>query len=106
VAIDAEQIPTGQLLDVGGTPFDFRVPKQLGPAMAKIPGTGIDHNFCLTQGTEQDLTFCSRVVHPGSGRFMEVYTDQPSVLFYTSNNLPDPCGKVWKFKYDKLRSDR
>ncbi|KAF4527638.1 hypothetical protein B566_EDAN016198 [Ephemera danica] len=28
------------------------------------------------------------VVHPGSGRILEVYSDQPGVQFYTSNFLP------------------
>lgn len=60
VDIDAEQIPTGKLLNVGGTPFDFRVPRKLGGQMAQIGGTGIDHNFCLTQGSKQNLTFCAR----------------------------------------------
>lgn len=60
VDIDAEQIPTGKLLNVGGTPFDIRVPRKLGGQMAQIGGTGIDHNFCLTQGSKQNLTFCAR----------------------------------------------
>lgn len=35
-----------------------------------------------------------RISHPDSGRFMEVYSDQPSVLLYTGNNLPDPNANV------------
>lgn len=28
------------------------------------------------------------MVHPGSGRVLEVHSDQPGVQLYTSNNLP------------------
>lgn len=94
LAIDAEQIPTGQLNSVSGTAYDFRMPVALGDAIAKTPGNGFDNNFCITQGSKKTLSFVARVVHPESGREMEVYSNEPSVLFYTSNNLPDPCGNV------------
>lgn len=92
--ITPEQIPTGEYQDVGNTAFDFRLPLDLGSAIAKTPGNGFDHSFCLNSGSAQSLTFVARVIHPSSGRTMEIYSDQPSVLFYTSNNLPDPCGNV------------
>lgn len=92
--ISPEQIPTGEFQDVGDSCFDFRLPLDLGTAISKTPGNGFDNNFCLMSGSAQSLTFVGRVVHEGSGRTMEVYSDQPSVLFYTSNNLPDPCGNV------------
>ncbi len=95
--ISPEQIPTGEFLDVGGTEFDFRLPEFMGVAISKTSGNGFDHNFCITSGgitNPPALRFVARVIHPDSGRTMEVYSDQPSVLFYTSNNLPDPCGNV------------
>lgn len=95
--ISPEQIPTGEFQDVGDSAFDFRLPVDLGTAISKTPGNGFDYNFCVTSGSSQDLTFVARVLHPGSGRTMEVYSDQPSVLFYTGNNLPDPCGNVRTF---------
>lgn len=36
------------------------------------------------------MNFVSRVVHPSSGRTLEIYSDQPGVQFYTSNALPAP----------------
>lgn len=87
---DEDSIPTGKLLCVGGTPYDLRVPRELGPAMSRVPGEGYDNNFCITKGTEQGMTFVARVVHPHSGRYLEVYTDQPGVQLYTSNFMPDP----------------
>jgi len=92
--ITPEQIPTGELQDVGDTAYDFRLPQELGTAISKTPGNGFDNNFCIISGSSQSLTFVARAVHSESGRTMEVYSDQPSVLFYTSNNLPDPCGNI------------
>lgn len=92
--ISPEQIPTGEFQDVGDSAYDFRLPIDLGTAISKTPGNGYDNNFCIISGSSQTLTFIARVLHPESGRTMEVYSDQPSVLFYTSNNLPDPCGNV------------
>lgn len=43
--VDAALIPTGEVRDVSGTPFDFRVPKRLGDGPAMV-----DHNFCLNGG--------------------------------------------------------
>ncbi|XP_062706812.1 galactose mutarotase-like [Aedes albopictus] len=87
---DEDSIPTGKFLCVGGTPYDLRIPRELGPAMSRAPGEGYDNNFCITKGTEQGMTFIARVVHPHSGRTLEVYTDQPGVQLYTSNFMPDP----------------
>lgn len=92
--ITPEQIPTGDFQDVGESAFDFRMPQELGAAIAKTPGNGFDHSFCITSGSSQSLTFVARVRHPESNRTMEIYSDQPSVLVYTANNLPDPCGNV------------
>jgi aldose 1-epimerase len=87
-------IPTGEIRHVGGSAFDLRVPRELGAAIAKTELRGYDNNFCITKGTEQALAFVGRVLHPGSGRFLEVYSDQEGVQWYTSNNLPDPDGTV------------
>lgn len=87
---DEDSIPTGKFTCVGGTPYDLRIPRELGPAMSRAAGEGFDNNFCITKGTEQKMTFTARVVHPHSGRVLEVYTDQPGVQLYTSNFMPDP----------------
>ncbi|XP_052896369.1 galactose mutarotase isoform X2 [Anopheles moucheti] len=87
---DGDSIPSGKFICVGGTPYDLRIARELGPAMAKTVGEGFDDNFCITKGTEQGRTFTARVIHPHSGRVLEMYTDQPGVQFYTSNFMPDP----------------
>ena len=78
-------IPTGRLLDVHGTPMDFNVAKKVGDDIQKVPG-GYDHNWVVNrkgEGLEQIAT----LYHPASGRFMEVFTTQPGVQFYTGNCL-------------------
>ena len=46
--VDESLIPTGDLADVAGTPFDFRTPKPIGRDAAAVPGgRGFDHNYVL-----------------------------------------------------------
>ncbi|XP_046977161.1 galactose mutarotase-like isoform X2 [Vanessa cardui] len=89
-AVDDDGLVTGQKNIVGGTAYDFRVPRVLRTMIPKIPMGGYDINYCITQGTEQDLTFHARCLHPLSGRVLEVYSNQPGMQFYTGNLLPDP----------------
>lgn len=98
-AIDREMIPTGELSDVTGTPYDFRVMKSLGDAIAsEHPDVryldGFDNNFILTNcdGTVRKQ---ATLVHPESGRVMNVYTDQPCIQVYTSNKIK-PTAKPFK----------
>ncbi|CAH2036021.1 unnamed protein product, partial [Iphiclides podalirius] len=88
--VDDEGLVTGEKKVVGGTAYDFRVPRCLKAMLPKIPMGGYDVNFCITQGTAQDLTFHARALHPGTGRVLEVYSNQPGMQFYTGNRLPDP----------------
>ncbi|CAK1588064.1 unnamed protein product [Parnassius mnemosyne] len=88
--VDEEGLVTGEKKVVGGTPYDFRVPRSMKAMLPKIPMGGYDVNFCITQGTAQDITFHARALHPHSGRVLEVYSNQPGLQFYTGNLLPDP----------------
>ncbi|KAG4076958.1 hypothetical protein HA402_015945 [Bradysia odoriphaga] len=92
---DAASIPTGEIRNVSGTPFDLRVRQNLGKALANLPEVGFDDNYCVAKGTEQKLTFVAGVSHEPSGRTMEIYSDQPGVQFYTGNFIPDPDNKIY-----------
>ena len=85
--VDSTLIPTGELRDVKGTPYDFTTVKAIGKDLIATGGNpiGYDHNFVLT--TKGLLDMAVRVVEPVSGRIMEVYTDQPGIQFYTGNFL-------------------
>lgn len=91
---DARQIPTGEIVSVADTPFDFRVPKTIGPGQRSadpqiITAKGYDHNFVLNREglPDGDLGFAARVYEPRSGRIMEVWTTEPGVQFYAGNIL-------------------
>ncbi|XP_057703417.1 aldose 1-epimerase isoform X3 [Corythoichthys intestinalis] len=46
--VDDTSIPTGEIKAVDGSPFDLRQPVLIGPQLKKVPGSGFDHNFCLS----------------------------------------------------------
>ena len=85
--VDTALIPTGELRQVAGTPFDFTTPRLIGKDLMATGGKpiGYDHNFVLDTKSINDLAI--RVSSPETGIRMEVYTDQPGVQFYTGNFL-------------------
>ncbi|XP_063702413.1 galactose mutarotase-like [Culicoides brevitarsis] len=85
---DCDTIPTGKFQSVTGSKFDFRVSRNIGKSISHTY-FGFDDNFCITKGTDQKLCFMARAIHPNSGRYLEVYSDQPGLQFYTANSLPD-----------------
>ena len=91
LAVDATAIPLpGPPRSVDGTSFDFRKPVMIGERIRKNEeqlrlGRGYDHNYCLS--SEPGVRFTARVESPGSGRVMELFTDQPGVQFYSGNFL-------------------
>jgi len=89
--VDAELIPTGEILTVKGTPMDFTEPKPIGKHLSENfsqleLGKGYDHNWVLNQAGE-GLTFAAKVIEPESGRTLEVYTNEPGIQFYGGNFL-------------------
>lgn len=83
-------IPSGEIVDVTGTPFDFSQPKAIGTDLdveneQLTNGGGYDHNWVLDRKTESDMELAASVYEPASGRFMEVFTDQPALQFYGGN---------------------
>ena len=90
--VDAGLIPTGELRDVAGTPFDFRAPSAVGARIdAKddqlAAAGGYDHNFVIDRADERTLVLAARVAEPTSGRTLEVRTTQPGLQFYSGNFL-------------------
>ena len=87
---DSGAIPTGEIASVSGTPFDFTTTKTVGPDInaeneqLTFAG-GFDHNWVLNK--EQSYSLAATVYEPISGRFMEVFTDEPGIQFYCGNFL-------------------
>ncbi len=94
--VDAMLIPTGQLLPIKGTPFDFQNPKPIGLEIdAADPqlklGFGYDHNYVLSGGTE--LKMAATAFSSASNIEMSCYTTLPGLQFYTGNCLNNEKGK-------------
>ena len=83
--VDKGLIPTGELKDVKGTPFDFLQPHKIGERIANVDG-GYDHNFVLTR-KGNDLELVATLSDSVSGRKLEVYTQEPGLQFYSGNFL-------------------
>ena len=78
-------IPTGALQGVKGTLLDFTTPKKIGKDLDSVKG-GYDHNYVLNK-TGSEMSLAAAVWDSASGRYMEVFTTQPGVQFYTGNFL-------------------
>jgi len=92
---DANDIPTGEIADVAGTPLDFRQRRPLGERIDKLgpkPSDGYDHNYVLN-GPEGIMRLAAELYHPPSGRKLRVHTDQPGVQLYVGNMLRRQKGK-------------
>jgi len=89
--VDEGLIPTGEYADVSETPFDFRVAKSIGKNInaddqqLKL-GLGYDHCWILNEG-DQAFRKVATAYEPSSGRYMEVYSDEPGLQFYSGNFL-------------------
>lgn len=83
-----ELIPTGELANVEGTPFDFRKPAVIGARIDKVGGNpvGYDHNYVL-DGVAGEKRLAAKLLDPKSGRSLSVTTSEPGVQFYTGNFL-------------------
>ena len=90
---DKLYIPTGEIKSVEGTPMDFRTPHALGDSINSSfdqiqNATGYDHNWRLNtykDGKGDDTQVCASLYSPKTGIFMEMYTNEPGVQFYSGN---------------------
>ena len=97
-AVDDFSIPTGEIMSVDNTPFDFRDFRTIGDDIDyncdQLNNTGgYDHNFCINNYDGKTINFTAEVIDENSGRKMEVYTDLPGVQFYAGNFLKGIIGK-------------
>lgn len=78
--LDDAQIPTGEIVPVRGTPFDFTVTREIGRAY--------DGNFVIAGGDGPAATLTA----PDGKLEMDLYTDKPAVQLYTGTYVPPPHG--------------
>ena len=93
---DEKSIPTGEVEDVTGTPFDFREEKAIGQDIETqhpqlLYAKGYDHNYTLSQA--DGIRKAATAYAKESGIRLTVYTDTPGLQFYTGNYLEGIVGK-------------
>ena len=93
VATDETNIPVS-IFKVSGTPFDFTNPYIIGERIDQKNeqlkfGKGYDHTWVIRQGenSKDGMRHAATLRDPGSGRKMDIYTDQPGIQFYSGNYL-------------------
>jgi aldose 1-epimerase len=87
-----DQIPTGEIAQVEGTPLDFRQMMPIGARLNSafqqmVYAHGYDHNFVLNQRAGDNITFAARAYDPRIGRVIDCFTTEPGVQVYTSNGM-------------------
>ena len=88
-----DNLPTGEIVSVLGTPFDFTSPKPIGrdiesddPQMRA--NRGYNQNFVLRRSAiPGELAEAATLHDPVSGRTLTVLTSEPGVFLYTTNFL-------------------
>lgn len=88
--VDEYLIPTGELMPVEGTPFDFRQPTAIGERIDADNeqlrnGKGYDLNWVLEREDNGEVMNVATLYEPQSGRAMDVLTDQVGIQFYSGN---------------------
>jgi aldose 1-epimerase len=108
VPVDSTLIPTGALMPVAGTPFDFRIPTAVG-ARIEDPhqqirfGRGYDHTFVLDGARRAGVAHAARVTEPTTGRTLDIHTTEPGVQVYSGNFLDGTAvgkgGRAYRHRY-------
>ena len=102
-------LPSGEIMPVEGTEFDFREPAVIGERIAVEPGIGqlglgrgFDHNFVLTEDPTGEMQVAAQVTGDQSKITMRVLTTEPGIQFYTGNfmdgSLTGKSGKAYEFR--------
>ncbi|MEO5909497.1 MAG: aldose epimerase family protein [Pelobium sp.] len=99
--VDNTLIPTGEMMDVSLTPFDFRKPTAIGDRINEEneqlkSGKGYDHNFVLNK--KGGMQKVATVYSPKTGIELAIITEEPGLQFYSGNFLTgaDKDGKGGK----------
>ncbi len=105
--VNANMIPTGELMPVEGTPFDLREEIQIGKMIdddheqLKI-AKGYDHNWVLNKFDPKAMTFAASFRDAATGTGMKVYTTEPGIQIYTGNfmngTLDGKSGNKYNFR--------
>ena len=106
--VDESLIPTGELMNVEGTPFDFKEFHSVGERINDeheqiIFGGGYDHNFVLAMEDRDELNLAAILYSPKSGVEMTISTSEPGIQIYTGNfmngSITGKNGQVYDYRH-------
>ncbi len=80
-------IPTGNIIPVKGTPYDFTAFKRISQDLTSLE-QGYDLNYVL-DNEEEELAYAACLKENKTGRQVEVFTTQPGIQLYTGYWIPE-----------------
>lgn len=88
--VDSTLIPTGEIENVTGNPFDFTELKAIGRDINLNNqqlkyGKGYDHNYVLNGTKGKDMNHAARLIGDKTGITMDIYTTEAGLQFYSGN---------------------
>ncbi|ALC49145.1 CG4988 [Drosophila busckii] len=93
IETNEESLPTGRFSSVTNTVYDMRLPAFIGDRLRQFeqkPVQGFDVCYAIDKDFDANvLHFMGRFLHPDSGRYIEVHSNQPGLRFSTANDFPD-----------------
>ncbi|KAH8247252.1 hypothetical protein KR038_000975 [Drosophila bunnanda] len=97
-SVGDDGLPTGNFNAVDDTVYDIRLPVFLGDRVRQFENQnvdGFDVRYALDKEFDSNITrYIARFLHSESGRFLELYSNQPCMKFSTANNFPqEPLGE-------------
>jgi len=102
---DYQGLPTGRIIPVSGTPYDFREFHVIGdrinePHPELIFCKGYDHNWIISPECDRSaMRICCELKSPGSLIHMQVFSNQPGLQMYSGNYMDGAdigkCGVVY-----------
>ncbi|MFA9390301.1 MAG: aldose epimerase family protein [Prolixibacteraceae bacterium] len=104
--VDSTLIPTGEMMDVAGTAFDFNAPTVIGDRIEEDDiqlkyGMGYDHNWVINK-KEDGVELIASIYSPVTKINMDVLSDQPGIQFYGGNFMTGleigKSGKPYPFR--------
>ena len=83
-------IPTGKFLDISETAYDFSKSKTIGRDIDSLP-FGYDNSYVL-ENIKDVISKVALLQDEESGRYLEIFTDEPSLQLYTGFYIPEVTG--------------
>lgn len=87
--VDNQLIPTGKIVPVNGTPYDFLKPQTIGSRIKQLPDE-YDTNYVLDGSGIKKAVILH---HKESGRYLEMSSNAPGLQFYSGKAVKDIKGK-------------